>query len=60
MPVSLTERLTTVANEHLTHQLRARSFETPLGWSALAYTDAGIVLIRRSEGRAADAYERLR
>ncbi|MFB3052961.1 MAG: methylated-DNA--[protein]-cysteine S-methyltransferase [Dehalococcoidia bacterium] len=60
MPVALTERLTTVANEHLTHQLRARSFETPLGWSALAYTDGGIVLIRRSEGSAADAYERLR
>ncbi len=60
MPVALTERLTTVANEHLTHQLRARSFKTPLGWSALAYTDGGIVLIRRSEGSAADAYERLR
>ena len=60
MPVALTQRLTTVANEHLTRQLRARSFETPLGWGALAYTDGGIVLIRRSEGGAADAYERLR
>ncbi len=60
MPVALSERLTTVANEHLTRQLRARTFQTPLGWSALAYTDSGIVLVRRSEGSEADAYERLR
>ncbi len=60
MPVALSERLTTVANEHLARQLRARTFETPLGWSALAYTDSGIVLIQRSGDDAAEAYDRLR
>ncbi len=60
MPAALEERLSTVAKEHLSHQLRARTFQTPLGWGALAYTDGGIVLIRRSRGSAGAAYERLR
>ncbi len=60
MPVALSARLANVANEQLARQLRARTFETPLGLSALAYTDSGIVLIQRSEGgSAAEAYERL-
>ncbi len=60
MPATVSERLRDTLEEHLSRQLRARSFQTPLGWSALAYTDSGVVLVRRSEGSETDAYERLR
>ena len=60
MPATVSERLRDTLDEHLSHQLRARSFQTPLGWGALAYADSGIVLVRRSERGEADAYERLR
>ena len=60
MPAALEERLSTVAKEHLTGQLRARTFQTPLGWAGLAYSDGGIVLIRRAQRSAAEACERLR
>ncbi len=59
MPGPLAERLSTAACEHLSHQLRARAFQTPIGWGALAYTDGGIVLIRRYQASAADAFGQL-
>ena len=60
MPVTLGDRLKAVGEEHLARQLRARTFETPIGWGALAYTDGGIVLIRRSQAGATEAYGQLR
>lgn len=60
MPVTLEERISAAAAEHLSRQLRARTFETPFGWAALAYYDGGIVLIRRSQAGPTDAFERLR
>ena len=60
MPSTVGDRLRDTLEEHLSHQLRARSFQTPLGWNALAYTDGGIVLIRRSQASAAEAYGQLR
>ena len=60
MPAALAERMEATTGEHLTHQLRALAFETPLGWGGLAYSDDGITLIRRYERSAADTYEWLR
>ncbi len=59
MPATLSQRLSVATQEHLSRQLRARAFQTPFGWSALAYADSGIVLIRRSQQGEAGAYERL-
>ncbi|HEU4760631.1 MAG TPA: methylated-DNA--[protein]-cysteine S-methyltransferase [Dehalococcoidia bacterium] len=59
IPRGLAERLTATTREHLARQLRARTFETPFGWSALAYADSGLVLIERSQSPA-DAREGLR
>lgn len=59
MPATLSERLAAATQEHLSRQLRARAFQTPFGWSGLAYTDGGVVLIRRSEEGETGAYERL-
>lgn len=60
MPAALSERLRTVAQEHLSRELRVRTFETPIGWGGLAYADSGIVLIRRSQASESDVLERLR
>ncbi len=60
LPATVSERLRNTLEEHLSQQLRARTFETPIGWGALAYTDGGIVLIRRSRASAVEAYGQLR
>jgi methylated-DNA-[protein]-cysteine S-methyltransferase len=60
MPATLSQRLGEATQQHLSRQLRALAFETPLGWGALAYSDGGLVLVRRYDSTAADAYERLR
>jgi methylated-DNA-[protein]-cysteine S-methyltransferase len=60
MAPALAERLAAVLEQHLSHQLRVRTFETPLGWGALAYSDNGIVLVRRSQAGEADVVKRLR
>jgi len=59
-PASLTARLATLAAEHAARQLRLRTFETPLGWTGLAYSDAAIVLVERSPAGAADIHELVR
>jgi methylated-DNA-[protein]-cysteine S-methyltransferase len=53
-PPSLTVRLAGVAAGHIARQMRLRTFETPLGWTGLAYSDAAIVLVERSPVGAAD------
>ncbi len=60
LPSGLAGRLQAATAEHLSRQLRARAFETPLGWAGLAYADTGIVLIRRYENTPADALQSLR
>jgi methylated-DNA-[protein]-cysteine S-methyltransferase len=60
VPAALSDRLLAAAGEHLSRQLRARAFETPFGWSALAYADSGIVLIQWSPESPDDARQRLR
>jgi methylated-DNA-[protein]-cysteine S-methyltransferase len=59
MPATLSQRLSVATQEHLSRQLRARAFQTPFGWSGLAYADSGIILIRSSEEGETGAYERL-
>jgi methylated-DNA-[protein]-cysteine S-methyltransferase len=59
-PESLTVRLTALAADHAARQLRLRTFQTPLGWTGLAYTDAAIVLVERSPAGAADIQEHVR
>jgi len=59
-PASLTARLATLASEHAARQLRLRTFQTPLGWTGLAYSDAAIVLVERSPAGAADIQEHVR
>jgi len=59
-PASLTARLATLAAEHAARQLRLRTFETPLGWTGLAYSDAAIVLVERSPAGAVDIQEHVR
>ncbi len=59
VPTSLSGRLATLAREHLARQLRARTFETPFGWSALAYSDSGLLLVERSTQGRADARDLL-
>ena len=55
-PASLTARLGRLAAEHVARQLRLRTFETPLGWTGLAYSDSAIVLVERSRLGAADIH----
>ena len=59
-PESLTARLAALAAGHAARQLRLRTFETPLGWTGLAYSDAAIVLVERSPAGAADIQEHVR
>ncbi|MDP2673814.1 MAG: methylated-DNA--[protein]-cysteine S-methyltransferase [Dehalococcoidia bacterium] len=59
-PASLTARLDALAAGHAARQLRLRTFETPLGWTGLAYSDAAIVLVERSPAGAADIQEHVR
>ena len=59
-PASLTARLARLAAEHVARQLRLRTFETPLGWTGLAYSDSAIVLVERSRLGAADIHEHVR
>jgi methylated-DNA-[protein]-cysteine S-methyltransferase len=60
IPTALSERISGLADVHVSQQLRARTFETPVGWGALAYSDNGILLVRRSQASEADVVERLR
>ena len=57
-PATLASRLAAAAREQLQRQLRARAFRTPLGWTSLAYTDSGILLVERAADEAA-AFEHL-
>jgi len=59
-PASLTARLAALAAKHAARQLRLRTFETLLGWTGLAYSDAAIVLVERSPAGAADINELIR
>jgi len=59
-PESLTVRLAGLAADHAARQLRLRTFQTPLGWTGLAYSDAAIVLVERSPAGAADIQEHVR
>ena len=59
-PSSLAERLARAGREHLAREVRARTFETPFGWNALAYSDGGIVLVERSLEGPDEARDRLR
>lgn len=59
MPEGLSLRLEDVTREHLSRQLRARAFETPLGWGALAYSDGGVLLVERYFRSPLQAYESL-
>ena len=59
-PASLTAQLARLTAEHVARQLRLRTFETPLGWTGLAYSDSAIVLVERSRLGAADIHEHVR
>ena len=59
-PPSLTARLAALAAGHAARQLRLRTFETPLGWTGLAYSDSAIVLVERSQLGALDIQEHVR
>jgi len=59
-PAPLTARLAALAADHAARQLRLRTFQTPLGWTGLAYSDAAIVLVERSPSGAADIQEHVR
>jgi methylated-DNA-[protein]-cysteine S-methyltransferase len=60
MPTAVSHRLDTATAHHFAEQLRARAFLTPIGWTALAYSDSGLVLIERSDKDASEAIEHLR
>ncbi len=60
MPAALSRSLDTATEEHLTRQLRARAFQTPLGWGSLAYTDdGGLILVRTRQRSERAAYDSL-
>ncbi|HEU5323991.1 MAG TPA: MGMT family protein, partial [Methylomirabilota bacterium] len=59
-PRALSRRLDRLAAEHAARQLRLRTFETPLGWTGLAYSDAAILLVERSREGPADLQETVR
>ena len=59
-PPSLTARLAGLSVGHAARQLRLRTFETPLGWTGLAYSDAAIVLVERSAAGAEDVDDLVR
>ncbi len=55
LPELLARRLQGLARRQIARQIRARTVQTPFGWSALAYTDSGLLLIERSAEGPDDA-----